>query len=158
MYKGLLREVRGENPYMQEWTSCSHTYSPSRHKAAVRDTRRQLPDERNHPLPALRVLVSVLLLVNSVLLGGPFSHLSSRYSREEYHYNDIAINLSSGDDIRTSVLTSGVTSHDTDCDPGTRLEQVVGAGDQVEAVALGELSRLTGRRSDVSQVEMGEQV
>ena len=118
----------------------------------------QLPDEWNHPLPALRILVSVLLLVDSVLLGSPFGHLSSGDSREENHCNDIVISLPSGADIRTSVLTIGITSHDTDCDPGTRLEQIVGAGDQVEAVALGELSRLTGRRSDVSEVEMGEQV
>jgi hypothetical protein len=60
--------------------------------------------------------------------------------------------------IQLVVLTTSITSHSGQSDPGKRLEPVVGACDLVESVPFRELSRLTRRSTNRSKVEMSQEV
>lgn len=56
------------------------------------------------------------------------------------------------------VLTTSITGHSGQSDPGKRFEPVIGTCDLVESVPLRELSRLTRRSTNRSEVEMSQEV
>lgn len=72
-----------------------------------------LKDTRDNDKALALVLVTKLLTVPALFLGGPTGHLSTAHSNEEQN-------------------APAQATHQIDTDPSEDLEQVVGAGDQTE--------------------------
>lgn len=60
--------------------------------------------------------------------------------------------------LEGSVLTSPVEGEEGEGDPDDRLEEVVGAGNEVEAVASGDGASASSRRAEGAEVEVGDEV
>lgn len=100
--------------------------------------RLHLPQEREHGA-LLLVSTTELLTVPALLLLGPNSHLSSSNRQEE----------------NSRKVTTGKNG---DSSPGHGLEQVVGAGNQVESVSAGNGTLGGSTGTEVTESDVGEVV
>lgn len=102
----------------------------------------------------------MLLAVSLVLLQSPLQHLPDRDRCKQGDCKETkpksALDVTNA--LRKAGRTAPITGHGGKSDPSEGLEPVVGTGDLIETVSLGEVSRLTRRSPDGPKVHVRQVV